>query len=122
MHRVLIIFLCLFPLPGVSAVLPGQVFKYECEKLIDPAEHHFRCSLPKSKVRVWMRIDFVTDPTKLAPEETEFVAYQYRKTVLRFFQLGGRHYELTGPHLKTKQICSRAKGKSLVYSCEDEQK
>lgn len=116
MRAVTVVVLALFAAPVFAANLQGLVFGYECRH-INPKETGFTCSINKEdKTRI--TIHFVDDFRKLPKKEHEYKGYRFHALLVRYFELGGKWFDLTYANSPGKTVnCYRVKGKKFSYLC-----
>ncbi len=88
--RALLIFM-LIPLPAFAASPNEIVFSHEC-KAINPEKTGIHCGIGNGV----MQLRWVKRPTDNAAARSETAKYEYSRIVMRYFDLGGRHFEVRG--------------------------
>lgn len=101
-----------------QAISPsGVVFKYECAH-IDPTKTGFACLTTENG----LRIEWREHTKEMGTEKKELAIYEFNKIVLRYLQLGWRHFDVVQPDWpkNKKRPCYRPKGwPDYKYTCQN---
>ncbi len=82
--------LLLIPLPASAAPPNAVVFAHEC-KAVDPSKTGIRCDIGNGV----MQLRWVKRENKTAAQ-SEAAKYEYSRLIMRYFDLGGRHFDVRG--------------------------
>lgn len=94
----------------------GIVFAYEC-KQIDKVKTGFECQFNDGQLTLHRHERFAD----MTPERRDFAEYEYNKIALRYFELGGKAFQVAADFWdKGKgRTCGRVAGADYRISCAD---
>ena len=95
------------------------VFAYEC-KQATLEQPYFRCEIEPKEGRSLsgLKLHWITLPSDMSDAKREQADYLFNKIVLRYFQLGGRTFDVTAEKWPRNEVrgCSPLKS-ALGYTC-----
>lgn len=118
---------CLFCVVSVQAsaadpYVPNRiVFAYEC-KQATTEQPYFRCEIVQEEGRSLsgLKLHWITLPSDMSGAKRERADYLFNKIVLRYFELGGRTFNVTAEKWPSNEVrgCSPLKS-AHGYTCTD---
>lgn len=96
----------------------GIVMAHECEST-DPSKAGFSCHFDSNGMLIVMH----ENADDMAPERRKQTDYEFYRLALRFFELGGRSFDVRSDHWAKNRIrtCVRLKGKPFYeYTCHSQ--
>lgn len=109
--------LLFLPGAGYAATPAGVVLGGECRQ-IDPKQTGFTCTLR----RQGLALRWIEKQSAMPAERQERSMYEFNKIILRYFELGGRAFEVTADFwpAAAKRTCYALKPSYRTYTCVDE--
>lgn len=107
------------PFTGYAATPAGVVLGGECRQ-INPKQTGFTCTLRRQGIA----LHWTEAHTAMPAERQERSMYEFNKIVLRYFDLGGRAFNVTADFWPpgAKRTYYALKPKYRTYTCVDEKK
>lgn len=117
--RATIFIILAFIITSVNAAsIQIEVISYEC-KHADATKDGFTCKLEPNEFGAIMQIHLSSNYHDVDEETHEYFNYQYNKMLMRFFDLGGKRFEVTYDKWGNDKYksCSLIKGRKYSHDC-----